>query len=304
MSPIAPLSLSLRPLAPADLPAADALRAAAGWNQTIEDWRLLLELEPDGCFAAERGERLVGTATTTRHGAGSAWIGMVLVDPAHRRLGIATALMLRCLERLEAAGARSVLLDATPAGRPLYERLGFRPVAALARWEGQGTGAEVGVGAVAGAARAAWAPGPHRRLRAAGPADLGSLVGLDQRTFGAPREPLLRGLLGRSVRALVAEGAGGLAGFGLLRPGSRALYLGPLEAVSEEAGLALASALLAGAGPGPVFWDIPDSNAAARLAAERLGFRPQRPLERMVRGAAPPAGDAAMLFGIADPAVG
>ena len=66
------------------------LKEAAGWNQTEADWRRLIKLEPNGCFAAIENDRLVGTTTTTTYGDELAWIGMVLVDPQHRRRGIAT----------------------------------------------------------------------------------------------------------------------------------------------------------------------------------------------------------------------
>jgi hypothetical protein len=35
---------------------------APGWNQTEEDWRNLLALEPEGCFAIEREGKVVATA--------------------------------------------------------------------------------------------------------------------------------------------------------------------------------------------------------------------------------------------------
>src|SRR5437762_3624981 len=39
----------LRNLNNNDLPAAMELSTLAGWNQTADDWRMLLELAPDGC---------------------------------------------------------------------------------------------------------------------------------------------------------------------------------------------------------------------------------------------------------------
>jgi hypothetical protein len=36
------------------------LKEAAGWNQTEDDWRCLLWLEPNGCFGAIKDGRLVG----------------------------------------------------------------------------------------------------------------------------------------------------------------------------------------------------------------------------------------------------
>src|SRR5688572_11538652 len=112
---------------PGDTDAMLRLCAAAGWNQTPADVRRLLTLGPGGCFAAWDAGRVVGTATTTPYGAELAWVGMVLVDPAYRRRGVATALMGAALDHLRRRGVTTVKLDATPAGRMLYERLGFAP---------------------------------------------------------------------------------------------------------------------------------------------------------------------------------
>lgn len=49
----------------------------------------------------------------------------VSVDPAHRRRGLAEALMGAMLEEVRARGLRQVTLNAAPMGRSLYERLGF-----------------------------------------------------------------------------------------------------------------------------------------------------------------------------------
>ena len=106
--------LEIRLLKASDVAEAMRLKAAAGWNQTEEDWLRLLSLCPDGCFAATAGARLVGTTTTTVYGRELAWVGMVLVDPEFRRRGIATALVRAALEGLDAAAVSTVKLDATP----------------------------------------------------------------------------------------------------------------------------------------------------------------------------------------------
>jgi len=122
----------------ADLDLADSLRALAGWNQTRNDWRRLLTHEPRGCFIAEWDGSPAGTATTICYGTDLAWIGMVLVDPEYRRRGIGTSLLRHCLDYLAGRGIRCIKLDATPQGRPVYERLGFQSEWPLTRWEHPG----------------------------------------------------------------------------------------------------------------------------------------------------------------------
>jgi hypothetical protein len=54
-----------------------------------------------------------------------AYIGLMAVLPHAQRQGIGTALLRHLLATLDAENVRTVLLDATPAGAELYERLGF-----------------------------------------------------------------------------------------------------------------------------------------------------------------------------------
>src|SRR4026209_418202 len=128
-------SIRLRVLTREDLPFADAVRALAGWNQTIADWERFLAAEPGGCFLAEWDGVPAGTATTIVYGPAVAWIGMVLVHPDHRRRGIGRALLERCIEHLRERGVRCIKLDATPAGKQVYDGLGFKDEWTLTRSE-------------------------------------------------------------------------------------------------------------------------------------------------------------------------
>src|SRR5215216_2256343 len=128
-------AIQIRLLFESDIPAAMQLKQAAGWNQTEEDWRRLLALQPNGCFAAMKDGRLIGTTTTTTYGNDLAWIGMVLVDPSERRQGIATKLMNVALDYLNGKVA-TVKLDATAQGKPVYEKFGFQVESLVERWSG------------------------------------------------------------------------------------------------------------------------------------------------------------------------
>lgn len=129
--------LLIRLLHLAHLPDLFALSTAAGWNQTPEDWRRLLELEPQGCFGVEQDGHVVASATALTYGEELAWIGMVLTLPEYRGRGYATLLMKRSIDYCRQRGVRTVRLDATEMGRPLYERHGFTPEYAVERWQGE-----------------------------------------------------------------------------------------------------------------------------------------------------------------------
>ena len=266
----------MRPLTPDDLPRAAALSRLVGWNQVERDWALFLA-EGEGRALDDGQEALAATAAVIRYGAGLAWISMVLVRPDRRRHGHATALMRWAIDRL--AGTRCAALDATPAGREVYRRLGFRDLWGFARWSLPALPAAAGPRALRGD-------------------DWPAVLALDAAAFGAPRESLLRDFAARSP-AFVLDGG---AGFALTRDGARGPQVGPVVARDDDAARALIAAARA-ALPGEAVIDLPDARPglAAWLAAQ--GGVVQRPFTRMALGADTP-GDAALLAAVAGPEFG
>ncbi len=261
----APL-IQLRVMTPADLPLGMRLKAQAGWNQIEADWHRALALEPEGCFVAELDGQPVGTTTTCIFGP-VAWIAMVLVDPAVRGRGIGTALMRHALAFLDGHGIRSVRLDATPLGRPIYEKLGFVPQFELARYEGVITVRD-----------------PSHRVRLPAPNDFAELISLDQEVTATDRRKLLLHLFAQNPSELRSvKDAGRLTGFLTSRPGERARQIGPCIAEPGVGPLLFEDAGLRYTGQ-RVFLDIPIPNRPAVQAVEAQGLTVQRSLLRMCRG--------------------
>lgn len=283
----------VRAMSSGDLALADELRQAASWNQTLEDWKRFFACEPDGCFIAECGGIPAGTATITCYGTDLGWIGMLLVHPAFRRLGIGSTLLQHCLNELQHRGVRSVKLDATPMGQPIYERFGFRPELKLARWE-----------------HSAVNPRAEKKSDQIEPCtgvDFNEMAELDACAFGVGREKLLRLLLRQSLAAVVCrskEEQGKLLGFGMVRPGARTAYLGPVVALTPEAGARIVETLLAHIRGTSVFWDVLEPNSCASALVRELGFTQQRALLRMFRGENHLRPKPELQFALADPAVG
>jgi len=283
-------AIALREMRQEDVPAADALRQLIGWNQTEEDWRRMLRLEPAGCFLALKAGVVVGTVTTISYGTALAWIGMMLVHPEHRRQGIASRLMIRAIDYLRAKGIDCIKLDATPAGKPLYQQLGFVSEWSLTRWQRPQT--------PAGAAPAATSTRPVQLK------DWREVEELDRAAFGTARTQLLRSLDVINCTAHVWPVEGAVKGWGMLRRGANACYLGPLACLSFEGTEALVRSMLSAANGRPIFWDVPDQNEAAKAFARRFDFVPVRPLTRMYLGPNVAPSDLGVLHGIADPALG
>ena len=288
-------ALSLGNLSLADVAGALALSSGAGWNQTADDWAYFIQQGHAVGFRTPAG-RLVATAAALLYGGGLGWISMVLVAPPWRHRGLASLLVENCIRRLQAAHITPVL-DATPAGAPVYKHLGFRAGFDLERWEGLGTGTTAGSvppGDLTGAA----APSD---VRSADASDLGAMAALDQAANGIGRRALLHNLLARhGTQAWIARDR---SGFAVARAGHRAIQLGPLVASAPAGALALLGTALR-ALTGPVFLDVPTrwSELARRL--EQLSFKRQRPYVRMSLGAATPLACGDRVFVLAGPEFG
>lgn len=276
---------AIRPLTEADLDAACALSAAAGWNQTAEDWRIFLR---DGrTWGIDADGVLASSAAVLPFGRKVAWVSMVLTLPDKRGHGYATALMAHALAALRASGHRAVL-DATPLGQPVYEKLGFTPFWTFRRWKLAASG-----GAVQG-------------VRPMRPADWPDVLALDAAANGAPREGLLRAMAARMPDAArVAVAGGRIEGFALARDGRLTPQIGPVVARDGRSAQRLIAAALAGlpAGTGAVV-DLADSQTELAAWLTGRGAAPQRPFTRMAVGAEPLPGDAALIVAPVGPEFG
>ena len=125
-------AITLRPMTPQDIPFGLKLSQAAGWNQVAADWVMLLEQSASGSYLACYNGVEAGTVTTVTYQKRFHWIGMMLVAAEYRRLGIGTILLEAAIDSVKAHGI--VCLDATPAGKQLYDTLGFQDIYCLGRW--------------------------------------------------------------------------------------------------------------------------------------------------------------------------
>jgi len=279
-------AINIRLLFESDITAAMQLKQAAGWNQTEEDWRRLLALEPNGCFAAVKGGRLVGTTTTTTYGNELAWIGMVLVDPKERRQGIATRLMNVALNYLNGKVA-TVKLDATAQGQPVYERLGFEVESVLERWSGTPNA---------------------RNARGSNVWDedgIHDVLALDRLAFATDRSKLLKKLIDDACvpPVLLRATDGTLSGYALARSGTNADYVGPVVGKTPQHVETLLDEVLSDLPERRVYIDFNTECSANTALLSDRGFVKERDLIRMVKGG-PGRKTSPLIVAIAGPEIG
>lgn len=272
---------AVRTMKQGDVPSAMELSIAANWNQTPEDWYRVMQLTPESCRCIENDGRIVATASLLPYGTRLAWIGMVLTRPEYRRQGLARQLMEDAMATAERSGVRTLKLDATDEGRPLYESLGFVVEEAVERW-GRDSGESL---------EAQVEPGPNGDTSSK---LSDSLLAQDLTAFGVDRRGLLEALSGAGQRSVSGSG------FVFSRPGRVARYLGPCVAGSDEEGRRLITVHVEAeaSGGGPWYWDLLPANAQAVSCATELGFTRRRGLWRMRRGEAIRNNDA-MVYAIA-----
>lgn len=273
-------------LALSELPDADALVAEAGWNQVAADWRIFLELGT--VYAVRAGGGVIATAATLPYGDTCAWIGMVLVAGAHRRQGLATRLLRRCIDDVIAA-ERVPVLDATPAGRAVYKPLGFLEAWGFARLASRKRGPIAQAsGDVQPITDAVWP----------------ALCAYDAAAFGADRGNVLARMRGRLPAAnLFVQRDGRIAGFLLGREGRTSAHLGPLVAEDDATAQALLARALRSI-DGQAYIDIADAKTDTRAWLEALGFAPQRPFTRMLHGRSTGFDDGRRTYAVIGPEFG
>ena len=262
--------------------------------------------------------RLLGTTVATAYGP-LGFIGNVVVDPAARGRGYGKLLMRDAIAWLRGRGVRTVLLDATEDGRPLYRSLGF--VGTTHSWVVWQPLADI-----------ALADGPlpaGTTVTSLAPARIARIGMLDRAAFGGDRMGLLAAMLALpKTHGYVAEDAGGaVAGYLIARPleAPRAgIYLGPVVARSPEAARALVMAAArharerephATTGAASICVAVPGSGTLAVEAYRSLGLNVLEDDLRMRLDLAPDgtgtpphverqAGQAEWAYGMLSPMVG
>lgn len=265
---------------PDDAAACTVLSDEAGWNQTEADWEMMLKTGWAPGLRTEDGQPFASALALPME-SDIGWISMVLVTASKRRQGIAQHLVGQCIAWLEARGLVPVL-DATPAGQPLYASMGFSPVCGIKRFGGMADGAM------------------PEGLRDVTAEDISWIAVLERDTFGVGRPAILRDLITRPDAVALAESQ---SGFVLSRAGCNATQIGPIVAHDAASALRLLQGALARI-KGPVLIDALDAQPAIGAYLETQGFTVERPFLRMAKGLTKPFGDPSRQFVIAGPELG
>lgn len=206
----------LTPLRVDHLPEAVRQSCALGWPYREADWRFAFDLGSG--FAVEVDGRLAGTAMWWPYGETHASVGMIIVDPAMRGQGLGRALTQKLLHE---ARERTVFLNATQEGLPLYTQLGF--VARAQVFQHQSV--------LLAQAFSAATPTSVRPMQAA---DDQRVRQLDLAATGMDRTALLDALFAAGT-TMVAERRTGVSAYACLREFGHGAVIGPVVASGTDA---------------------------------------------------------------------
>ena len=268
-------ALDTRSLKQTDAAQGLPLSRAAGWNQTGQDWEMMIEHGWGiGMFTPEN--RVVATAMLLPFGETLCWISMVLVDEAWRRQGLATDLMNACLEKADERGL-IVGLDATEYGEKVYQQLGFEGFARFTRLKLDPDALPV----------RPLVPELEDSItiESLQPEDFPRILRWDKNVFGGDRSYILEHQYSIWPEAafVALDSEGEIQGYTLGRKGSKAREFGPIMAYTEAVAdhLYVASVRLKTA---PVYMDVGEH--FPRFKDHRLaeGWKIERGFVRMIRG--------------------
>ena len=266
----------------ADLAQVDRLLMTAyGGPSKRRDLLRYFAAQPDGMCAIADGAEIVAFAGAVCYGP-FCWLGLVATAPRHRRRGLATQLSAHLVHWAHLRGCATVALDASDAGRPVYERLGFEPAGETIELRVAGVGA---TGSMSG-------------VHQCEPDDLTGVLDLDLQCFGGDRARLLRGLAeDPAYQCYVAHGSRGIAGF--LFVGERSL--GPGASIDAETAATLVLAAENAGARGRLIVPV-ESRYLGRLLD--LGLLEERRLTHMRLGDATLPGNRGALIAQSSYAVG
>jgi GNAT superfamily N-acetyltransferase len=271
--------LRIRTMRPEDIAMTVDWAAAEGWNPGLADAACFATVDPGGFLIGELDGAPAATISCVNYDANFAFLGFYMVRKDVRGRGHGLRIWNAAIDH---AGTRVIGLDGVVAQQDNYKKSGFKLAYASIRY-----------GGIASAPDA-----PRTGIVALADVPLAAVEADDRTVFPAVRPSFLRAWInapGHVGRALLRGGR--LAAWGVIRPCRTGSKIGPLVADNRAAAEAVLAALLADAGGGAIFLDVPSVNRDAVALAQALGLSPVFETARMYTGPIPPL-QTQRLFGI------
>ncbi|NWG11382.1 GNAT family N-acetyltransferase [Candidatus Bathyarchaeota archaeon] len=206
-----------------DLEFAVQITDTMDWGMINEDFELIMQLEPEGCFTLSSDSERIGIATTISFGK-VGWFGNLIVNETHRGKGAGSLLVKHAIQYLTSKNVKTIGLYAYTEKIPFYQRLGFKYDSDFIIMKGKGFSSSIQAG-----------------LREAKEEEIKTIIKFDQSCFGASRKKILEPILSDSNNlCYVSFEEGQLAGYVAAKVYEGIADLGPLVCKPRRGRVALA----------------------------------------------------------------
>jgi predicted GNAT family N-acyltransferase len=241
-----------------DIPQLIRLSESVGWDYDAPEIQTVLTAGQIFGHRNLKGE-IVSSAAIIPYSGGLASIGMVIVHPNYRGLGLGKSVTKACIDMFP--DDVTIMLIATNEGKPLYESLGFQTVSYVNKY-------------ICDCYNQAnkLLSSNYYEIVVFSEEQFPEIVSLDRQAVGADRFHFLRTRIKQSETCYVIKDSDkNIIGFGLSIQTPANLILGPIIAPNDELALALIDRLSEGH-EGKLRIDVPKGKESFFPMLEKRGF--------------------------------
>lgn len=278
---------SFRNLQEKDTQQAHQLTKKLGWSATQQEWANNIAFAAKTSFVVIYENNLIGVGLGLAF-ANQARLARIIIDQAHQKKGLGTALIGRLITALKSNGCTCIELDATKEGHPLYEKFGFKTQYQI-----------VTLIKVAGKVDSIIQdPCQHCQK-----ADLDQIEALDQKAFGSSRRFYIERAFEQN-HIFVSRQQGKITGFILCILGENGIRIGAWRSENEPDAERLIKTVVCQFAQYKQTIHIPQKHASALALVDQLGFKTDYISDTMRLGDTSPSANEATGYAVWSLALG
>ncbi|MCM3592608.1 GNAT family N-acetyltransferase [Brevibacillus borstelensis] len=265
--------LRLDELASGDIPGLIELSASVGWDYHEAELATLIAAGRVFGHRDDQG-KVYSSAAIVPYGETLASIGMVIVHPECRGMGLGKQVTQACIDAASTSADTALMLIATPEGKPMYESMGFVSVDCVHKYLCEAYQRH----------RASFDTGDTFVEKLTGE-HLEQIVELDKAAVGADRRRFLIHRIQQAQNGVVLKRQdGAVIGYGLSVEGPVNLILGPIVAFDLQGAKQIVEQLASGY-QGKLRIDVPSGHEEFLVFLEQCGFQKASQPPIMIRNA-------------------
>ncbi len=254
-----------------DFPFAVLLTDTMNWNMIEEDFKLMTQLEPNGCFVLWDDSERIGVATSISFGK-VGWFGNLIVRKEHRKRSAGTLLLKHAMNYLKSKHVETIGLYAYPQLLRFYGNLGFECDEDFLVLRGKGFSSTV-----------------KSSLKEVKEENMEAIIDFDSRCFGASRRKLLKHIVfsaGNLCYMLTDNDA--ISGYAAAKVYEGTAEVGPIvcNQARNDIAIALLRAVLDRLKGFETFMCMPRKESAVLDMLFKAGFKEDFRVARMFSGPA------------------